>query len=229
MPATPIRRRTGIVAPLRLADRVLYGVSVPALLVVLAGAAMLMATHNAPPFQRVDDTLYRWLLESRTPALTGLNQVLNFVGKEGVVIYAVLLFVALMVRHRRLAYFTAGANIGVFAATQLMKFVVARPRPGSRLVMVDSGSYPSGHVSATAAAMVATAVVLGKLWMWVSGAILTVAMMYSRMYLAAHWFSDTVAGALLGAGLTLLLWALVQDPCLNPHKRSGYGSASTLT
>jgi len=215
--------------PRRIAERLLYGVSVPALLVVLAGAVVLAATHIAPPFQSVDDTFYRWLLESRTSGLTSINLVLNFVGQDGMVIYAVLLFAALMVRHRRLAYFTAGANIGVFASTQLIKFVVARPRPGSRLVMVDSGSYPSGHVSATAAAMVATAVVLGKLWMWISGTILTIAMMYSRMYLAAHWFSDTVAGALLGAGLTLLLWALVQDRCLNPHRRPGYGSASTLT
>ena len=59
-----------------------------------------------------------------------------------------------------------------------------------------------------------TAVVLGKLWMWVSGTILGVAMMYSRTYLGAHWLSDTVAGALLGVGLALLAWALVKDKCL---------------
>ena len=212
-----------------MSGRFLYGASVPALLVVLAGAAVLLATHNAPPFQVVDNSFHAWLLASRTPGLTAANMVLNFVGQTGMVIYTVLLFAALLVRHRRLAYFTAGTNIGVFAATQLIKLVVARERPGPRLVAVDSGSYPSGHVSATAAAMVTTAVVLGKLWMWISGTILTVAMMYSRMYLAAHWFSDTLAGALLGAGLTLLLWALVRDKCLQAHMRAGYGSASTLT
>ncbi|MGA7206960.1 MAG: phosphatase PAP2 family protein, partial [Specibacter sp.] len=67
---------------------------------------------------------------------------------------------------------------------------------------------------ATVTAMVSTAVVLNKLWMWISGAILSVAMMYSRTYLGAHWLSDTIAGALLGVGVTLLLWAAAQNKCL---------------
>ncbi len=30
--------------------------------------------------------------------------------------------------------------------------------------------------------------------------------MYGRTYLAAHWLSDTVEGALVGGGIGLLLW-----------------------
>ncbi|ALE08072.1 hypothetical protein AL755_21620 [Arthrobacter sp. ERGS1:01] len=158
---------------------------------------------------------------SRTPWLTSVNRVLDFVGNSGMVIYAVALFAALLVRHRRLAFFTAGANLGALALTHLIKFLVGRPRPLDRLVSVDSGSYPSGHVSATVAAMVCTAVVLGKLWMWISGSILGVAMMYSRTYLGAHWLSDTIAGALLGVGVVLLLWALVKDKCREGHISPG--------
>ena len=33
-------------------------------------------------------------------------------------------------------------------------------------------------------------------------------MMWSRTFLAAHWLSDTVAGAVLGAGVALMLWWL---------------------
>jgi len=197
--------------------RTLWAISLPALAVLLAGALVVRLTHNAPFFQGLDTSWYQFMLTSRTPGLTSVNRVLDFLGNAGMIIYAVFVFVALLFRHRRLAFFTAGANLGALVLTQLIKFLVARPRPEDRLVSVDSGSYPSGHVSATVAAMVATAVVLGKLWMWISGAILSVAMMYSRTYLGAHWLSDTIAGALLGAGVTLLLWSAVQDRCLERH------------
>ncbi len=57
-------------------------------------------------------------------------------------------------------------------------------------------------------------------WRWeVRAAVFGAVMALSRVYLRAHWLSDTVAGALLGAGLALgfpaLLTALrerVQQP-----------------
>lgn len=174
----------------------------------------MLATGNQPPFQKVDDGWYQLMRSSRTPWLTDANRVLDFAGNTGMVIYSVLLLLALLRRHWRLALFTAAGNLGALGLTHLIKFLVDRPRPGDRLVPVDSGSYPSGHVSGTVTAMVVTAVVLGRVWMWVSGAILSVAMMYSRTYLGVHWLSDTIAGVLLGVGLTLLLWALLKDKCL---------------
>lgn len=192
----------------------LLWVSVPALALLLAGAMVLWSTGNNPPFQKYDDDWYHLMLTSRTSWLTDANLVLNIVGNAGMIIYCVLLFLVLLRRHWRLALFTAGVNLGALGLTHLIKFLVGRERPEDTLVHVDSGSFPSGHVSATVAAMVVTAVVLGRVWIWVSGSILGVAMMYSRTYLGAHWLSDTVGGALLGVGLTLLVWALVKDKCL---------------
>lgn len=207
----------GILRPVSIPIRLWLGASLPALLLLFAGAVTVYATGNNPPFQGLDTAVYEALRESRTPSMTSVNKVLDFVGNNGMVIYCVVLVAVLAVKHRRLALFVAGANLGVLALTQLIKFLVARPRPLDRLVQVDSGSFPSGHVSATTAAMVSTAIVVGRLWMWISGAILSVAMMYSRMYLGAHWFSDTVAGLLLGAGLTILLWGLMQNKYLEGY------------
>jgi membrane-associated phospholipid phosphatase len=206
--------------PKRIPARTLYAISLPALAVLMVGALTVWSTRNDPPFQGLDNVWYQIMLGSRTPWLTSANRVLDFVGNNGMVIYAVALFLVLLVRHRRLAFFVAGANLGALVLTQLIKLLVGRPRPLDRLVSVDSGSYPSGHVSATVTAMVSTAVVLGALWMWLSGAVLSVAMMYSRTYLGAHWLSDTIAGALLGAGVTLLLWAAVQNKCLAGNIRT---------
>lgn len=213
-PPPPQPPRRGALLPLDWPSSRLLWISLPALALLVAGALMVWASGNNPPFVAFDVGWNQFMLASRTPWLTSANGVLNFAGNTGMVIYCVLLFLVLLRRHRRLALFSAGANLGALGATHLIKFLVGRPRPDDRLVAVDSGSYPSGHVSGTVAAMVVTAVVLGRLWMWISGAILSVAMMYSRTYLGAHWFSDTVAGALLGAGLTLLLWSAVKDACL---------------
>ncbi len=47
-------------------------------------------------------------------------------------------------------------------------------------------------------------------WRWeVRAAVFGAVMAMSRVYLRAHWLSDTVAGALLGAGLALGVPALL--------------------
>lgn len=199
----------------------LLWIALPALTVMLAGSVLLAVTGNNPPFQKFDDGWYQLMLGSRTPWLTAANRVLDFVGNAGMVIYSVLLLLLLLRRRWRLAMFTGAANLAALGATHLLKFLVARPRPQDRLVSVDSGSYPSGHTSATVAAMLVTAIVLGRAWMWISGAILSIAMMYSRTYLGAHWASDTIAGALLAVALVLLLWALLKDKCLRGNVPPG--------
>ena len=69
-------------------------------------------------------------------------------------------------------------------------------------------SFPSGH--ATAGAATAVALVLAffppgprrRKWEWIAvGFAFLMAM--SRVYLHAHWFSDVVAGVLLGSGIAL--------------------------
>jgi membrane-associated phospholipid phosphatase len=89
-----------------------------------------------------------------------------------------------------------------------MKAAVDRPRPPDSLIATTGAAFPSGHAIATAVTAVGLVLVLAppgpKRWRWeVNAVIFTSVMALSRVYLRAHWLTDTVAGALLGAGLAL--------------------------
>jgi membrane-associated phospholipid phosphatase len=89
-----------------------------------------------------------------------------------------------------------------------VKALYDRPRPPSPLIETTAASFPSGHAVASAVTAVGLVLVLvepgRKRWQWeVYAVVFAGVMALSRVYLRAHWLSDTVAGALLGAGVAL--------------------------
>jgi diacylglycerol kinase family enzyme/membrane-associated phospholipid phosphatase len=106
------------------------------------------------------------------------------------------------------------------AANVVAKQLIGRRRPvttavpmGRRLLRPPiTTSFPSGH-SASAAAF-ATAVTLESPWLGAAAIPLAAAVAGSRVYTGAHYPSDVVAGAALGAAtaaLTLRWWPLRDD------------------
>jgi membrane-associated phospholipid phosphatase len=101
-----------------------------------------------------------------------------------------------------LAVLTSEALIGP------VKAAYDRPRPPGSLIETSAAAFPSGHAIATAVTAVGLVLVLAPpgpgRWRWeVNAVVFTGIMALSRVYLRAHWLSDTVAGALVGAGLAL--------------------------
>jgi membrane-associated phospholipid phosphatase len=185
---------------------------------LLAAAALLTVLvavgGTEPAFQPVDDAWYEFMRSQLAETWFGVNAVLDWLGYVGMVIYHVLILL-LLLRHQRWgALFTVVAAVSVVLLTQSLKYLLDRERPGNRLIGVDTPSFPSGHTTATVAAVVATGFVVGRLWVWLAGVCVFVLMMLSRTYMGVHWLSDTVAGWLIGAGTVTLLWIWFEDKCI---------------
>ncbi|GAA2032564.1 hypothetical protein GCM10009819_15760 [Agromyces tropicus] len=195
--------------PLRVSRRPWLAAGVIALVAVAAFGAVIVYAEGRRPFGFEVD-LMTGLAAVRTTPVTTFALVLNVIGGGLLsnVVLPILIVLALLVWRRPWAALYFGIAVAASAGvTRLVKVLVGRVRPEDILVEPDYGSFPSGHSSAAAVIVVALGVVFMRTWVWVAGIAYLVLMMLSRMYLGAHWLSDTVGGALVGAGAALIVWA----------------------
>ncbi len=159
--------------------------------------ALLRALHGMPPW------------------LAPVALAFSFLGDFGGIFLLIGLYLLVFRRgeRRRAGAVILAALILVLIAVDLvLKPLVHRPRPFAVLGMgvltgpVPQGSsFPSGHATAAFAGAVAWIRTLAQGWRSRLVPLLYAALVgWSRIYLGAHWPSDVLAGALLGALLGYL-------------------------
>ena len=187
---------------------------------LLAGAvvvtALVLLPATGPAVQAVDDAVWRWAGGVQNEPSTAVAEALAVLGSAYVnwpLRIAALLLIAWR-RHwlRLVAFALAVVTSELFIGP--VKDAVGRPRPPGALIETTAASFPSGHAIAGAVTAVGLVLVLAhpgpSRWRWeVRAVVFGAVMALSRVYLRAHWLSDTVAGALLGAGLALGFPALL--------------------
>ena len=166
----------------------------------------------------LDAAVERWVAGIRVDVLTGLFTFLSIVG-GGLVTIPLRVAVATWLLYRR-RFVALATFVVAWAASEALltwlKLFFHRGRPPDPLVDTVGFSFPSGHATAGAALAVVLVLVLlppgPRRRSWEFGALaFSFVMALSRVYLAAHWFSDVVTGVLLGAGIALGAAALVTE------------------
>lgn len=158
----------------------------------------------------VDSSLSSWVAEHRSTAVVSLMEVVTVAG-SAVAIWLVGVGCTIWGFARndwRPLRFVIPTALAASLATNVMKLVVARPRPADGIALrhFSGYSFPSGHATTAAALWGALAVALywsGRLRLrsavalWLTFA---VAVSASRIVLGAHWLTDVVAGTAVGTG-----------------------------
>jgi membrane-associated phospholipid phosphatase len=137
-----------------------------------------------------------------TPALDRTAVFLTIVGNTWPMVgLGLLVFLGLLARQQRRAAWVFFAAVGgSMLLTQVIKPLVARPRPvlWASIRPEHTFSFPSGHAMDTAA--IATALVFlvwgscGRGWVWWLAPLFSLAVGWARMYLGVHNPSDVLAG-----------------------------------
>lgn len=163
----------------------------------------------------IDEAWAEFVVSTRTPFGEWFAYAMNTLGGGFIGVFVVPIgaaIVLLVVRRPWGALYFIVASAASAGMVQVLKHLFGRARPEDMIVTSDFGSFPSGHVANAATIAVVVGVIVPRAWVWVLGAVYTVLMAYSRTYLGAHWLTDTLGGALAGAGVALLLWAALALP-----------------
>jgi len=180
-----------------------------AALAVLGFAAVTLA-FRLGALARLDLAAAQGVGRLRTPSGVAIASALSDLATPLVVSAAIAL--ALLLRRRRAdAPLLIAAPLGAFLSSELLKFLIHRPRPAVAAVALPHGfAFPSGHATAAAATYLTIALVLshgrpaGRRAAWLALATgLAIAVAASRVYLGVHYLSDVLAGLAWGTA-----WAL---------------------
>jgi diacylglycerol kinase family enzyme/membrane-associated phospholipid phosphatase len=179
-----------------------------ALLVALVGWTWL--TFAFGPVQTLDARLVAPPLDPLSPTaqIASAFSLLTWPG----VTYAAVAGIAIWAFQRRLRQLAVALGLIILTTwgmTQLLKiaFNRARPEDGLNLISISGYAYPSGHMSSIVAGSIAVGAtfavtrqsVATRLWWQIGAGVLVLAVAVDRWILGAHFITDIVGGALLGA------------------------------
>jgi undecaprenyl-diphosphatase len=181
--------------------------------VVLVAFAVLAFYARVNAYFAWDRAIAQWLQSWRTPALDAFMYAVSFIGYTwypyALAVATALVFFAARLRSEAFGLFVSTAGSGTL--NRAVKLLIARPRPAAPVVNIfrehGGQSFPSGHVTFyvcyfgflffVAYALLPKRTLARRLALAVT-ALMVALVGLSRVYLGAHWPSDTLGAYFLG-------------------------------
>jgi undecaprenyl-diphosphatase len=182
---------------------------VAALLTALTAA--VIAIHSHGWVTRLDTATTSWVVAHRSVGFDIAASVITDLGSPIATAAASTICAALLCWRARstIPGITVIGTVGAAAlASTALKATVDRPRPLPQWqVVLETGpSFPSGHVTGSAALLGIIAICAGTtrsrtVRAWLASGVVTGVLVIaaSRLYLGVHWLTDVAAGAILAA------------------------------
>ena len=162
----------------------------------------------------INDVAYHLFRGIRHPSLDPIMLQLTLVGQKEVILPIVIVIFTWLIfcKRWRAAIYALALGILTSGSIFIIKHLVQKSRPWGIYSSPETYSMPSGHTA------LATALIMGIAFLFASSiqrkfrwpiyttAILLIfAVGISRLYLGAHWFTDVLAGWLLGSAILMLV------------------------
>ena len=182
------------------------------LILVLAfvGTGLMFVDSSGPT--AFDQSVLLAVSRLRTQTLSDVAVFLTELGRTPI---ALLFSLVAWTRSRAAAIHMATATLGGEIMLEVIKLLIARPRPAGILPLVHAYGYsfPSGH-SLVAAATYGTAAILicreqrrpvHRILIATLASLTILLVAASRVYLGVHYASDAIGGILLGTAWAVML------------------------
>ena len=185
-------------------------------------AIALWLDSNLAGFDHLFLSFQHFFADKAGTVLTPVMRAITFLGEKGIIFFILALLFMLLASKRDLGVCIFGAVCcGALITNIILKDTVGRLRPFENDIEYelwrmavgspaeDGFSFPSGHVTAAAAGMVSLCLSRGRKWV-LPTVVWVLVMAFSRNYLMAHYPSDVLAAAIIGALSAVIAWGVTK-------------------